>query len=233
MGAIMRRRNEEASSEADRAHALLRSCVLSGDFKPGEKLRPANLQEKLDIGLTPLREGLMRLSVEGLVVGEAQRGFRVRDATVEEFTDLMQTRRELERVCITRAIERGTEAWESQIIAAEHLLARTPLPETPNDLRAAELWEVRHRAFHHALVSACGSAWWLQFWNKLVDHSERYRKLRLLRRREAVAQVRDLNAEHRRIMKAVVARDVARASKLIDEHLLATEKSVSRMLAAN
>ena len=57
--------NEDSRSEADRAHALLRSALLSGKFKPGEKLRPAVLQEELHIGLTPLRESLMRLSVEG------------------------------------------------------------------------------------------------------------------------------------------------------------------------
>lgn len=219
-------------SETERAHGLLRGSLLAGDFMPGDRLRPGDLHERLGIGLTPIREALMRLGVEGLVVGEAQRGFRVRDATIEEFSDLMETRRELERVCLTRAIAHGDAAWESAIIAAEHLLARTPLPQSPRDAAAAEVWEARHRQFHHALVSACGSRWRLQFWDTLVDHSVRYRKLRLLRRREAVAGVRDLNAEHRRIMKAVIARDGERACRLNDEHLLATEKSVSRMLVA-
>jgi DNA-binding GntR family transcriptional regulator len=232
MATIVTSRNDDSRSEADRAHALLRASLLSGEFKPGEKLRPAMLQEKLDVGLTPLRESLMRLSVEGLVVGEAQRGFHVRQVTLDEFVDLMETRRELERICIVRAIERGTAEWEAQIVAAEHLLALTPLPKTPRDVAAAELWEVRHRAFHHALVSACGSPWRLQFWNRLTDHSERYRKLRLLRRHEPVAQVRDFVTEHRRLMNAVVARDVARACQLVDQHLLVTQKSVSRLLMA-
>ena len=230
--AIVTSNNDDSRSEADRAHALLRSSLLSGEFKPGEKLRPAMLQEKLDIGLTPLRESLMRLSVEGLVVGAAQRGFHVREATLEEFIDLMETRRELERICLTRAMERGTEEWEAQIIAAEHLLSSTPLPSTSGDFAAAELWEVRHRAFHYALVSACGSPWRLQFWHRLTDHSERYRKLRLLRRHEPAALVRNFVAEHRRLMNAVVARDIERACQLADQHLRATEKSVSRMLMA-
>ncbi len=77
----------------------------------------------------------------------------------------------------------GDATWEARIVAAMHLLARTPLPKSASDRKSAELWEVRHRNFHYALVSACGSSWRLRFWGTLTDHSERYRKLRLLRRK--------------------------------------------------
>jgi DNA-binding GntR family transcriptional regulator len=70
----------------------------------------------------------------------------------------------------------------------------------------------------------------LRFWNTLTDHSERFRKIRLLRHHEASAEVRDVNAEHRAIMAAVLDRDVRRANELMDQHLRATEKSVARLL---
>jgi DNA-binding GntR family transcriptional regulator len=80
-------------------------------------------------------------------------------------------------------------------------------------------------------VAACGSAWLLRFWNDLADHSERYRKLRLLNYRTLAADVRDLNAEHRTIAEAVLARDTAGAVRLMNDHLARTEAAVARLLA--
>lgn len=220
----------EPRSQTERAYALLRAELLAGALAPGVRLRPGDLQARLDVGLTPIREALTRLGVEGLIVGKSQRGFRVKDVSLAEFADLMDTRRELERVCLSRAIKCGDHAWEAEIVAAMHMLARTPLPRTPQDRAAADLWENRHRNFHAALVAACGSPWRLQFWRNLYDHAERYRKIRLLRHREPAARVRAVNAEHQRIMEAVLARDARKATRLMDAHLMATERAVSAML---
>jgi GntR family transcriptional regulator, carbon starvation induced regulator len=84
--------------------------------------------------------------------------------------------------------------------------------------------------FHFALVSACGSAWRLQFWGSLYDHAERYRKIRLLRHKEPAARVRTVNAEHQCIMRAVLARDQRKAMRLMDAHLVETERAVSAIL---
>lgn len=222
----------EPRSEADRAYQVLRGELLAGEWLPQERLRPQTLQKRFELGLTPIREALMRLAADGLVQGESQRGFRARGASAAEWNDLMSTRRELERACLTLAIEQGDENWEARIAATMQLLARTPLPKTPNDRNAAELWEVRHRNFHFALVAACGSPWRLRFWNTLVDHSERYRKLRLLRRKDVAAKVNDAVGDHQRIMDAVLARDVQRATRLMDEHLEVTHRAVNELLRA-
>ena len=218
-------------SLAERAYRRLRGEILHGRLMPGERLRAADLQGRFQLGLTPIREALMRLSSENLVEAEANRGSRVSEATPAEFADLMATRRLIERACLTQSILRGDAVWEARIVAAMHLLSRTPLPRTADDQEAAEAWEARHRQFHAALVSACGSDWQLRIWNMLADHSERYRKIRLLRHREARAEVRDVNAEHGEIMSAALARETARAAMLMDEHLRRTEISVARLLS--
>lgn len=64
----------------------------------------------------------------------------------------------------------------------------------------------------------------------LAVHSARYRKFRLLHHHEIGAEVRDVDAEHRLIMAAVLDRDVAGATDLMDAHLDATQKSVVRLL---
>jgi DNA-binding GntR family transcriptional regulator len=220
----------DSRSLADRAYLRLRSEILDGNLMPGDRLRAAELHSRFGLGLTPIREALMRLSTEGLVDAESRRGPRVMPASIAELTDLMATRREIERLCLTRSIERGDATWEAEIVASLHLLSRTPLPAAPDDRAAAAQWETQHRRFHFALVAACGSNWLLRFWNTLADHSERYRKVRLLNHRVAVAHVRDVNAEHQAIMDAVVGRDSMRANVLMDAHLTATEQAVARLL---
>jgi GntR family transcriptional regulator, carbon starvation induced regulator len=222
----------EDLSQAERAYRCLRSEILHGDLMPGERLRAADLQDRFQLGLTPIREALTRLSSESLVEAETNRGSRVTEASLAEFADMMATRRIIERACLSAAILQGDAAWEAEIVAAMHLLSRTPLPADVHDRNAAAEWESRHRRFHVALVAACGSGWLLRFWNTLADHSERYRKMRLLHHREGRAEVRDVNSEHREIMAAVLDRNVERATTLMDAHLKATELSVARLLAA-
>lgn len=220
----------EPRSEAERAYQVLRRELLNGEWLPQERLRPSVLQQRFELGLTPIREALMRLAADGLVQGEAQRGYRACGVSASEWKDLMSTRRELEQSCLTQAMQLGDATWEARIVAAMHLLARTPLPKTASDRKSAELWEVRHRNFHYALVSACGSSWRLRFWGTLTDHSERYRKLRLLRRKETAAHVQNAVGDHQIIMDAVLARDIPRATQLMDEHLATTERAISELL---
>ncbi len=217
-------------SQAERAYLRLRTEILHGDLMPGDPLRAADLHERFHLGLTPIREALMRLSSENLVEAVTNRGARVSETSLDELADLMSTRRIVEHACLRAAIERGDALWEAEIVAAMHLLSRTKLPASPQDRAAATTWETHHRRFHTALIAACGSSWMLRFWNMLVDHSERYRKIRLLHHEETLAEVRDVNAEHQRIMAAVLARDSDLATSLMDAHLTATEKSVARLL---
>ena len=217
-------------SQAERAYRTLRGEILHGDLMPGERLRAADLHDKFQLGLTPIREALMRLSSENLVEAETNRGARVSGTSASDLHDIMATRRAIERLCLTAAMRLGDPAWEAEIVASMHLLSRTPLPGSTSDREAAARWEAQHRRFHLALVAACGSAWLLRFWHVLADHTERYRKVRLLHHRDASAEVRDVNAEHRAIMDAVLARDAVRTNALMDQHLRATETSVARLL---
>jgi len=59
---------------------------------PGEKLRIEVLRTRYDVGGTPLREAMNRLSTEGLVTQSEQRGFRVTPVSADELLELTRTR---------------------------------------------------------------------------------------------------------------------------------------------
>lgn len=221
----------EPQPAARTAYDILRGAILYGALMPGDRLVAADLRARYGLGLTPIREALTRLSGEGLVEGAAHQGLWVRALDRAELADLMATRARIERLAILEAIAHGGAEWEAGIVAALHLLGRTPLPGPGDDGTAARLWEERHRAFHSALVAACPSPWLLRLWNMLADHSERYRKLRLAHHGEPVAEVRDVAGEHSAIVAAVLDRDGARAADLLDTHLAATKRSVDQLLS--
>ena len=220
-----------ARTLANQAQDLLRRDILSGTLAPGERLRTKDLQTRYGLGLSPLRESLQRLSAEGMVVNDAQRGFAVAPVSVAELRDLTVARTALESTMLPMAMQPGGADWEGDIVAAFHRLSRTPLPNDPAAMADASLWELRHRSFHHALVAGCGSPWLLRLHGQLVDQSERYRKIRILHHLESQAQVRDVNAEHQAVMDAVLRRDAAQAVALMTQHLVATSDATARLMA--
>jgi len=220
-----------ARTLANQALDLLRRDILSGTLAPGLRLRTKELQARYGLGLSPLRESLQRLSAEGMVVNDAQRGFAVAAVTVAELHDLTVARTALESTMLPMAIQLGSADWEGDIVAAFHRLSRTPLPNDPAAIADASLWEMRHRSFHHALVAGCGSPWLLRLHGQLVDQSERYRKIRILHHQESQAQVRDVNAEHQAVMEAVLRRDAEQAVALMTKHLVATSDAIASLMA--
>ena len=220
-----------ARTLANQAQDLLRRDILSGALAPGERLRTKDLQARYGLGLSPLRESLQRLSAEGMVVNDAQRGFAVAPVSVAELRDLTVARTALESTMLPMAMQLGGADWEGDIVAAFHRLSRTPLPNDPAAMADASLWELRHRSFHHALVAGCGSPWLLRLHGQLVDQSERYRKIRILHHLESQAQVRDVNAEHQAVMEAVLRRDTTQAVALMTQHLVATSDATARLMA--
>lgn len=209
-----------ARSLTSAAFERLRSDILAGELLPAERLRIQALSERYEVGATAIREALSRLVAEGLVTIEDQRGSRVSPVSHGELLDLTRTRVRVEQIALRLAIEHGDVEWESRLLSAFHRLSRTPLPPPPErDAR----WSAVHRRFHEALIDGCGSAWTLRLCRLLYDKSERYRNLAQLSTRD---RPRDIGAEHRGLLDAVMARDADAACRLLHEHLTETTEII-------
>jgi GntR family carbon starvation induced transcriptional regulator len=192
----------------------LRSDILEGVIPPGEKLRIDALRERYQVGASPLREALNRLSALHLVEQVEQRGFRVTIMTADELQELARTRCWISEIAVREAIAHGDSSWEEEIVVAHHRLRRCHEHVTgPN-----REWELLHRRFHAALIAACPSHWIREFHETLFDLSDRVRHLSVRKDRNA----RDVIAEHLAIMDAVVSRDAPKAIQLLNMHFSRT-----------
>src|SRR4051812_16431285 len=158
---------------AGRVLALMRSDILELRLQPGSKLLFDTLREKYEVGLSPLRESLSRLVVEGLVIGEDRRGFRVAPMTEDDYIDLTTLRTEIEILAVTTSVERGDDMWEADLVGAFHhmKLASSSSHDHLTD------WSGRHQTFHEALVAACGSPRLLHLRRQLFDQFMRYQRI--------------------------------------------------------
>ena len=192
----------------------LRGDILSGALKPGEKLRAETLRERYGVGNSPIREALNRLSADGLVSREDQKGFRVASVSHQDLMELVKTRCWLEETALRESIAHGTDAWEEEVVLAFHRLSRVERATPDNPNRINPEWEERHRAYHMALISACGSSWLRQFCAQLNDQANRYRQL------AAYVNYPNRNelAEHEAIKDAAISRNADEAVRLLYAH---------------
>ena len=204
-----------ASSQTAAVYKRLRDDLLSCRLRPGQRLHITELARALSASQGAVREALSRLTSEDLVVAEPQRGFRATPISAADLTDLTRTRIQVETQCLQRAIEVGSIAWESALVAAHHQLARVPAARTADPARVDDEWARLHAEFHEALVAACDSPWLLRLRRLLFAHSERYRRLSLPLGRKT----RRVDHEHAELLAATLARDVDRATRLLCKHL--------------
>ncbi|HEY2112958.1 MAG TPA: FCD domain-containing protein [Dongiaceae bacterium] len=200
------------------AYEDLRADLLSCRILPGSRLKIQELCTRLSVSLGAIREALSRLTSEGLVVAEPQRGFRAAPISPEDLSDLTRVRIEIEALCLRRAIALGDVDWEARLVAAFHRLSRTPERAPSDPVRSNDEWAAAHAAFHLALVEGCGSPWLLRLHSQLYDQSERYRRLSVSLARQA----RKIGDEHQAIMDAALGRDADKAVALVTAHMTET-----------
>jgi DNA-binding GntR family transcriptional regulator len=203
----------------------IRADIVACRLMPNERLRVEALRERYGIGGSPIREALMRLQAEGLVELEQNKGFRVSAVSRDHLLDLMRTRVEIESIALRWSIERGGVEWEADLLGAFHRLSHQKKTGGPNGA-ISPAWSREHRAFHAALVAACDAPTLLAIREGLFDQADRYVALSIVSK----SMPRNDGAEHEQIMRAALARDIARAVELNREHIERTAQKVAKAL---
>ncbi|MFN4174509.1 MAG: GntR family transcriptional regulator [Parachlamydiaceae bacterium] len=201
----------------------LKDAIITGAFSPGEKLNIEKLKNYLGIGPTPIREALSRLTATDLVVAAPNRGFYVKEVTLEEVQDIYSTFLKIELLALKDSMQAGDASWEASIIAALYKLS---LVEKSASV-IFEDWIKANYEFHYALISGCKSPTLLKIRDQLYQRFDRYCRLSILGKKGAFSA--NLK-EHEEIAKAVISRDVEKAEKLMHRHLDASLKQVIEKL---
>jgi len=197
----------------------LRAQIVAGELPAGTKLRQVEIARRFDVSTTPVREALAALQREGLVRLHPQRGAVVFLPTVQDLREHYEIRAALEALAAARTAERFEKGWAKPLEAF--------LREMRNGPAAARYIELNQR-FHNQLYEHCGRPRLVEMIAALRDASSAYLHIY---RAAADFPVKRLDAEHRRILAACVARDPDEAAAATREHLENTVEHVATRLA--
>ena len=116
-GKLEGRRGREAAAAEDDGRLLsarvadeIRSAVLSGEMRPGMRIRQELLAAKFGASRIPVREALRQLENEGLVVLAPNRGAWIADINSEELIEVYKIREVVEPLAIVESVPNLTDA---------------------------------------------------------------------------------------------------------------------------
>ena len=202
-----------AATVGEAAYRNIRADIVFGRLAPGRKLKLEGLRETFEAGISTLREILSRLSSEGLVVAEEQRGFQVAPISMTELKELAGLRLLLECSAMEQSfLTRGIE-WEGRIVSAHHKLASIETRMLAGEDVAPEAWMRYDFEYHQALVSACRSTALLGVHASVYDRYLRYLMIAAVFRGEVAA------GEHQSLLACALKRDAASATSILTKHV--------------
>ncbi|MEW1862649.1 GntR family transcriptional regulator [Streptomyces sp. NBC_00669] len=197
--------------EQIREHIL--DGIVSGRWKPGERIVERRIAVELQVSQTPVREALRELETLRLIESAPNKGVRVRGLTAADVKESYPVRAGLEQVAAELAA--GTLAEDPS--ALEREVAALRAADTALDDEA----QVRHTvAFHHELVRAADNGVLLHVWESLGIEVWTTLSMRWLS-----PAPRAYADEHQELVDAFTARD-PRIGELIKSHVLSCAPQV-------
>ncbi|MFE9383306.1 GntR family transcriptional regulator [Streptomyces sp. NPDC007025] len=181
--------------------------IVSGRWKPGERIVERRIAVELEVSQTPVREALRELEALRLIESAPNKGVRVRELSAADLEEIYPVRAGLEQIAAELAVPR----LAGDVSALRPHVAALYEADRLGDGEA----QVRHTvAFHRELVRAAGNSVLLHTWEGLGIEVWTALSIRWLGTvQESYAE------EHEAVMAAIERRD-PHIGALVKEHVL-------------
>lgn len=203
----------------DTVYEQLRAEVINCKLAPGTEMREAELAARFEMSKSPVRDALMRLAREGLVITLPRQGYRVAPISLNDVLDMFHLRAALERACMERIVLRASD---EELKALDRFRA----------FDAAQ-WKgsfiAFNREFHRRIAELGGNARMRDQLHDLIDQLERAVQVSVANTRAGDPQ--PLVNEHASIIDALQARDRRTAQRLAEAHITDAGKRVQKSIS--
>lgn len=194
-------------SQGALAFIKLMQALKDGHYKPGDRLREIEVAERLSLSRTPVREALRRLEAERIVEHRPRVGAVIRTLGQTEVVELYEMRLVLERTAAEMAAKHASAA-EVDVMATLNDDIEALVDGGPE---AAAI----NQQFHKAIYLAARNRF-------LVDAARAMNNALLLLGPTTLAdedRIATVVKQHRAILDAIAAGDVAKAGAAAETHL--------------
>jgi len=194
----------------------LRTAIIEGVLKPGERLMEIQVSEELGVSRTPVREAIRKLELEGFVVMIPRRGTYVSDLSIKDINEVFEVRTALDVLAAGMAAERITDDELEQM---ERLLVQ--LGEYIEHNEIEKIVEADSQ-FHDLLYSASRNTRLVGIINNLREQLTRFRSLSM----SYPGRLKEMLGEHTRLVESLGRRNVPLAKRLAGEHMANAEQTL-------
>lgn len=206
---------------ADALRFALEADIVTGVFKPGERLDEQTLADRFGVSRTPLREALGQLAATGLVTLLPRRGAFVASLGFRDVIERFETMAALEAMAGGLAARRIDAAGRRALQAA---LEECRAEAADGD---SDTYYLANERFHHVIYVEARNRFLGDEARRLHMRLKPYRRLQL----RAGARVATSLAEHERIVQAIVSGDTPAAERELRAHILVQGDRLSDFIA--
>jgi DNA-binding GntR family transcriptional regulator len=207
----------------DEAARLLRDAIMSGTYQAGERLMVADLAKQFGVSTMPIREALISLSHEGLVVGLPRRGFQVARVGLQDVDDIFSLHAFIAGLLAERACAVIQADTLSELRRLQEVTERVSRTGRSKSERAARIEQANY-VFHatiNRLVDAERLRWFLRTTTRYVPR----------RFYETIPGWFDITLlDHPEILSALESKNGPLARELMSNHVLRGAQLVSKEL---
>ena len=194
----------------DQAYQMIRRSIVFLHYRPGEKLALKDLSDNLGVGRTPVRESLVRLQQEGLVLTVPQSGTYVTQIDLDTAESQRFIREQLERQI---SIEACALATPADINAIDRAIS---LQETALAAHERGDFLISDNLMHQTIFEIANRR---RIWDWLAGTNADLERYRWLRVQTQDLQWDTIMDEHRQLRDAIVERNPTEVGFLVSKHL--------------
>ena len=213
----------DSDSLSKQAYEKIEELIVTMTLEPGSPVSEAQLSSMLNIGRTPIREAMQRLSREHLVSILPKRGIFIADLDPQKQLRVLETRRELERLICKKAAKRAnaTERKEFERIAKDFRKAQKEKNESlflkvDKELNELTVTAAKNEYAGAAMASLHGMS--RRFWFGNSQH---------------ILNISDIAALHAAVAEAIGAGKDAEAGKALDKLVDHVEEFTKKTLISS
>ena len=195
----------------DDVRRSLGEAILCGDMRPGDRLPVAQIADEFNVSLTTVREALLMLENQGLVVNRPRYGAFVTRLSGQDAYELCQARALLESFAVTAGFEQIDEAFVERLTALLDEMAECALPQDLPNLVRIDL------AVHKAIIDLADSQRMVELWSGL---SGQIGALIMRSMEQHATDISEIVTLHRELVDALASGDVNLARHTVVHHYL-------------
>jgi DNA-binding GntR family transcriptional regulator len=208
-----------ATTTSSAVTLLLRQALDSGRWASGHPLRQEEIAVELGVSRVPVREALFQLQAEGLLQMIPNRGMYVRQESAADLRELFRLRRLIETDVLEEAVPMHTAASINRVETIQAALDKA---------HAVADWIAGDREFHESLYAPAQRAESMTIVRRLRYRVDRFYFARM----KPGSRAHGWHEEHHALIRALRRRDAKAAVRVLQAHLSETERTALLALKA-